>query len=267
MNFVKERIKEHIKLGISSMRAFWHGLPEQLKRLIVIVILLIAALVVVRSIFVPADFGIYGHYRTSAVEEIISQPIHYAGQELCFDCHDEIGSIKMEGYHRDLSCEVCHGPSASHTEEPEEIKPIAPRERGYCPLCHEYLPSRPTGFPQIISASHNPMSPCISCHEPHNPEPPETPKECSACHAEIARTIALSHHVYVPCVRCHNAPEEHKINPRGALPTKPATREFCGSCHAEDASSERGIPRIDLESHETRYMCWQCHYPHLPEAR
>jgi hypothetical protein len=249
------------------MRTFWSRLPEQVKRLIIIAILFIAALVAAQSILVPDDFGTYGHFRTSAVEDIISQPIQYAGQVACLDCHDDIGASKSIGYHKNLSCEVCHGPSADHMEAPDEVTPTAPRERGYCPLCHEYLPSRPTGFPQIISASHNPMNPCISCHDPHNPEPPETPKECSACHAEIARTKALSHHVYVPCTRCHETTEQHKINPRSALPSKPATREFCGGCHAEDAASEKGIPRINLNTHEIRYMCWQCHYPHLPEAR
>ncbi|NIP28034.1 MAG: hypothetical protein GWN67_26330, partial [Phycisphaerae bacterium] len=191
----------------------------------------------------------------------------YAGREICSDCHDDIVDTKYEGFHQNVACEVCHGPAAEHTDDPFAAQLEAPRGRGYCPLCHEYLPSRPTGFPQIVAASHNPMKPCISCHEPHNPEPPTTPKECEACHATIARTKSLSHHVYVPCTRCHKTPDEHKINPREVLPEKPASREFCGGCHAEDADSEKGIPRVNLETHETRYVCWQCHYPHLPEAR
>ena len=32
-----------------------------------------------------------------------------------------------------------------------------------------------------------------------------------------------------------------------------------------DAAKE--IPRVDMFSHGERYMCWQCHYPHLPEVR
>jgi ribosomal protein S27AE len=97
--------------------------------------------------------------------------------------------------------------------------------------------------------------------------PPQTPKECSACHAQIARTKLLSHHTFVPCTRCHETPEDHKIIPREFLPSKPTSREFCGECHGIEADSEKGIPRVDLDSHERRYVCWQCHYPHLPEAR
>jgi hypothetical protein len=182
------------------------------------------------------------------------------------DCHDDVVDTKYEGYHKTVACETCHGPAAAHTED-SDVALTAPRERGRCPLCHEYLASRPTGFPQIVAESHNPLKPCISCHDPHDPVPPETPTECAACHAAIARTKAVSHHVYVGCVQCHETPEEHKVSPRAHRPTKPATREFCGSCHADDAVTEEDIRTIDMDTHGGRYGCWQCHYPHLPEAR
>ena len=111
------------------------------------------------------------------------------------------------------------------------------------------------------------MKACASCHEAHDPRTPETPKECSACHAEIARTKSVSHHVYVTCVKCHETPEDHKISPRVYRPNKPVSREFCGSCHAKGADASKDILRIDMETHGERYVCWQCHYPHLPEAR
>jgi ribosomal protein S27AE len=44
-------------------------------------------------------------------------------------------------------------------------------------------------------------------------------------------------------------------------------REFCGKCHAEGASGPGEISRINLHTHNERYMCWDCHYPHHPEAR
>ena len=249
-----------------SVKHFWKKIPEQIKRLVIITVILLFILVVVRSVLIPSDFGIYGHYRALAVDEIVTQKIHYAGQKACLECHDDIGEIKTAGYHKNLSCEVCHGAAVMHTEDPEII-PQAPRGRGYCPICHEYLPSRPTGFPQIVSASHNPMRACITCHNPHDPKPPEPPKECEACHAEIAATKSLSHHVYIPCVRCHEASEEHKIRPREFPAVKPLSREFCGQCHAADTAAEKGIPKIDLATHEPRYVCWQCHYPHLPEIQ
>jgi ribosomal protein S27AE len=48
---------------------------------------------------------------------------------------------------------------------------------------------------------------------------------------------------------------------------KPAGREFCAKCHGREAASPPEIPRIDLASHGGRYLCWDCHYPHSPEAK
>jgi hypothetical protein len=248
------------------VKLFGREIPEQVTRLTIILIFLIAAFIFLRSMLVPSDFGKYGHYRASAIDEITSLEIKYAGHVICYDCHDDVVDFKSEGYHKKVSCEVCHGPAALHIDDPEAFVLEAPRERDNCPLCHEYIPSRPTGFPQIVSASHNPMKPCITCHDPHDPKPPETPKECAACHAEISRTISLSHHVNVECTFCHQAPGNHKIQPRQFLPGKPTTREFCGGCHEENSDAPHEIPRVDIVTHGERYMCWQCHYPHLPEA-
>lgn len=241
-------------------------IPEQATRLIVILGLFVAALVTARAVLIPDDFGTYGHFRAGAIEENASIPIKYAGQVACADCHDDVVEVKSEGYHRGVACEVCHGPAAAHVDDDESVDLRVPRERGYCPLCHEYLPSRPTGFPQVVAASHNPVLPCIQCHDPHDPVPPETPRECAACHATIARTKAVSHHAYVDCTQCHETPENHRVDPRAFLPTKPTSRAFCGGCHGRRADSPTGIPRVDLLEHGGGYVCWQCHYPHLPQA-
>ncbi len=169
----------------------WRKIPEQIRRLVALSVILIVLFLIVRALLIPPDFGKYGHYRASAVDNIVSQKLRYAGQVECVECHEDHVAVKNAGYHKNLACEVCHGPAAEHIENPGEVELLAPRGRGYCPLCHEYLPARPTGFPQIVSDSHNPMKPCIACHEPHDPKPPETPRECSACHAQIARTKAI----------------------------------------------------------------------------
>jgi len=227
-------------------------------------VIAIVALLFARSYLVPDGFGEHGHYRTAALITAASQEMQYAGHQECADCHDEEYDTKRGGYHKGLACEICHGPAATHIEDPDEVELRVPKGRGFCPVCHEYLPSRPTGFPQIVAASHNPKKPCISCHDPHDPVPPETPEECGACHAAIARTKALSVHVYVPCTRCHVADAQHKISPRRFRPSRPDTREFCGECHAPDAA-EKGIATVDMETHGEQYVCWQCHYPHMPE--
>jgi ribosomal protein S27AE len=113
---------------------------------------------------------------------------------------------------------------------------------------------------------HNPGKACMTCHEPHNPTTPRSPEDCSACHRGIANTKLVSHHAGLECTQCHVVPAEHKNNPRVALAQKPENRSTCGACHAKGADSPKNIPRIDLASHNPRYKCWDCHYPHNPEA-
>jgi len=238
-----------------------------MNRKIIGILIIIVGFIAMRHFLVPSDFGKYGHYRASAIDEVKSQEIKYIGHKACVECHDDIVELKKRPYHKNVTCEVCHGPASEHINDPDGNQLAAPRGRGYCTLCHEYLASRPTGFPQIVSESHNPMRPCISCHNAHDPKPPSVPRECEACHAEIGRTKALSHHVYLPCTRCHDTPEEHKIYPRSYLPKKPSTREFCGTCHDKNAPSPKEITRIDMSTHGEMYVCWQCHYPHLPEVK
>jgi DnaJ-class molecular chaperone len=137
--------------------------------------------------------------------------------------------------------------------------------REFCVRCHAYSPSRPTGFPQINPATHNPLKACTLCHNPHDPKPPHAPQECQACHGEIARTKALSPHVQLECTTCHTVPAEHKVEPRIVRATIPADREFCGRCHGMDAPV-KGTPKIDILMHGEKYLCWQCHYPHMPEV-
>ncbi|MBI4520140.1 MAG: hypothetical protein HY701_04845 [Gemmatimonadetes bacterium] len=242
-------------------------MPQQVTRLIVLFAAGVVAILAARRYLVPPTFGEIGHYRAAAVDSIVARKKKYAGHQECALCHDRIAETRLSGHHRGVACEVCHGPAAAHVATPLDVKPTAPRERGLCPLCHAYNPSRPTGFPQIDSVAHNPLIPCIGCHDPHQPEPPIVPEECSACHGQISRQKAVSRHVRLPCTTCHATPEEHKTLPRRARPEKPTERAFCGACHAEDAPSPSSIPRIDLQTHGEQYLCWDCHYPHYPEAR
>ncbi len=241
-------------------------MPQQLQRLLIVFGVLIGGMIAARHFFLPKTFGEKGHYRAAAIPAITAQPIRYAGREACRDCHADIVDVHSTGHHQTVACEVCHGPAAAHTEAPTETQLPKPSKRGYCPLCHGYDPSRPTGFPQIDPLTHNPVKACITCHNPHHPEPPHTPNECSACHGGIARTKAVSRHALLACTQCHDTPVRHKDTPTMVRPEKPRTRAFCGRCHAKDANSAKEIPRVDVETHGGRYLCWQCHYPHMPEA-
>jgi len=240
--------------------------PDQVKRLLFIFLALFIGWLIIREQLVPATFGELGHYRTAAVDSNAALPIFYVGQAECVSCHEDVGDLKRESHHSNVSCEVCHGPGVEHLEDPVTNQLFQPKERGLCILCHSYSASKPTGFPQIDPMLHNPVDPCMNCHEPHDPETPQTPQECGACHGEIARTKSVSHHASLACTRCHETQEIHKINARAAIPGKPQSRSFCGGCHDETADSPKHIPRVDLESHGNGELCWQCHYPHYPEV-
>jgi len=251
--------------GVSPLR-LWK-LPDQALRLGILFAIGAVALLSVRQRLVPKSFGELGHYRADAVKAAAGQPIRYAGAEACAECHDDVAELKGGSYHRGVSCEICHGPAAAHVQDAGENKPVVPRERKACLYCHGYLPSRPTGFPQVIEKVHNPMEPCMGCHNPHDPKPPRIPSSCSACHGMIARTKAVSPHRTLECETCHAADPRHRQYPTSFIPKKPTDRSFCGGCHAPNAPSPKHIPRVDVGSHGGRYLCWQCHYPHHPEAR
>jgi len=230
-----------------------------------IVVMLLGAVVVGGVALLPPELKRPDLQRAAAVERATRLDIRYAGTRACAECHQAQYAERNEGYHRNVSCETCHGAAKEHTINPVDIKPPAPRDRQFCPTCHAYNASRPRGFPQINPITHNPMKPCITCHKPHDPKPPTVPGECAACHGEIERTKLVSPHALLDCTTCHTAPEQHKISPRTVRPTKPSGREFCGQCHSTEAMVE-GPPKIDVATHGEKYLCWQCHYPHMPEV-
>jgi hypothetical protein len=240
-------------------------IPDPIVRLAVVFGLFIGLVLVARA-FIPSSLKEVGSQRTSAIERELAKEISYIGSSACAECHDDLYDLKKEGYHRNLSCEGCHGAAVAHTEDPDEYQPPAPRERKFCPTCHMYNLSRPSGFPQINPVAHNPLQPCIACHDPHDPVPPETPAECTACHAQVARMKAVSPHVLLECSVCHATPKPHKLQPRRVRSAKPTRREFCAQCHGSN-SDVVGTPKIDLLTHGEKYLCWQCHYPHMPEVK
>ena len=245
------------------MKNVFHKIPDSLKRILTVFVGLLALALLVRMML-PASMKDHAIHIKTTLDREMARPVRYAGSEPCADCHTDYAA-KKEGYHRNLSCETCHGAAKAHSENPTETKPKLPKMREFCSGCHTYNPSRPSGFPQINPAVHNPLKPCVQCHNPHDPKPTRVPQECSACHAEIARTKEVSPHVQLECTTCHVVPREHKLTPRGVRASIPAERDFCGKCHGKN-STMKEAPKVDLAAHGEKYLCWQCHYPHMPEV-
>ncbi len=240
--------------------------PEQIGRLALVVGILVGGVLAARFVVIPRRLVDARIPQAAAVQREAVRPVKLAGSAACKDCHEDVVAKKQKGYHKGLACEGCHGPAAKHAEDPGETKPSAPRDRKFCPVCHSYDASRPTGFPQINPTAHNPLKPCIACHDAHDPVPPVVPRACAACHAQIERTKAVSSHALLDCTTCHRTPERHRTAPRSVRPGKPESREFCGQCHGKDAP-RKDTPKVDMSTHGGSFLCWQCHYPHLPGGR
>lgn len=244
-------------------------LPEQLNRLGIVVAVLVVIVLSLRFLILPPSLFSAAPHQAATVVREMEKPLHHAGATSCRECHAEQFDAKYAGRHRNVGCENCHGPSARHAADENEpsAMPPKPRDREFCLDCHGYDASRPNGFPQVDPQQHNARKRCVSCHDPHDPVPPETPQECGGCHGRIEHTKALSAHALLSCTRCHTVDARHMVDPRAALPSKPADREFCGHCHAAgstDPAAARTL--VDLATHGRSYVCWECHYAHLPEG-
>jgi len=243
-------------------------LREQLKRLGVIVGVFLIV-VVTRFFLLPETWISAKPHQAAKVVREMAKPAHYAGAATCGNCHEEQYNTKVAGHHRTINCENCHGPAAAHVANKDDKDAVPPkhREREFCLNCHGFVPSRPNGFPQVDGDKHNARKKCVSCHDPHNPEPPETPTDCGGCHGRIARIKAVSTHSQLACTECHQVAPQHMLEPRSALPTKPEKREACARCHdtaATDPAASKA--RVDFSSHGRAFVCWECHYAHLPEG-
>jgi transcription elongation factor Elf1 len=139
-------------------------------RLVVVVVLGVAAFVLLRAAVVPPSFGQYGHYRGDAIAEIAARPIAFAGHETCEACHTEVVDQKKQGKHVVIACEACHGALAKHADDPASVKPPKLDTAVVCARCHEANSAKPKGFPQVATADHSGGIACDTCHRPHRPK-------------------------------------------------------------------------------------------------
>ncbi len=145
-------------------------IPPQLKRLALAFAIFISLFLLVRHLLVPDTFGEYGHYRGASLIDNAQPEIHYAGQQACFDCHQDIEDQKAQDVHSGIHCETCHGPGQKHVVSGDAADIFKPSGREFCGSCHEKNAARRTNTVfQIDLAKHNTGKNCIECHNPHQP--------------------------------------------------------------------------------------------------
>jgi hypothetical protein len=140
---------------------------EHLLRLAALAVTALLLFVVLRSLLVPRDFGVYGHYRAGALEDQRATPLVFAGQDDCLSCHDD---ARRGGKHATVHCEACHGALAvhAHAEDPTASKPVRPTA-ATCLVCHLANVGKPKAFPQISTKDHAEAGSCLECHRAHRP--------------------------------------------------------------------------------------------------
>lgn len=122
-----------------------------------------------KAALVPKDFGLYGHYRPSALAANTTREVSYAGRAACVDCHTDVEETRKGSKHARIGCEACHGPLARHAADPGAQAPTKPDPKTFCLGCHAQNVGRPATFKQV-DAEHSQGEPCSTCHGPHAPE-------------------------------------------------------------------------------------------------
>ncbi len=145
-------------------------MPEQVKRLLILSVILVGSFLILRSFLIPDSFGEFGHYRGDVLNEIQSLEVKYQGETVCLDCHEDYGEFKKVGLHAEISCESCHGPGWKHIEDPNPENILLPEGREFCGLCHNKNAARDAReIAQVDLNEHNSESDCMECHNPHAP--------------------------------------------------------------------------------------------------
>ncbi len=136
---------------------------------------------VVKAQLIPESFGVYGAYRADAIEEEVQRPIRHGTNASCLGCHKYEANIHLQGLHKTISCEFCHGTSADHVRDGKKIGTLPVKKEGeittLCLRCHNTeikarskVVIKTVAMPahlreQNVKETHS----CNQCHHVHAP--------------------------------------------------------------------------------------------------
>ena len=146
------------------------------QRLILVLLAAVGGFLLVRNALVPESFGRDGHYRATAVDDIVARESRYKGNATCTECHEDDANTLKEEKHQGVPCETCHGPARGHlTNADSRVRLQVDKSRHACLNCHEKISGRPSKFGQIDVEEHQKKQEfdgaylCLECHDAHNP--------------------------------------------------------------------------------------------------
>ena len=146
-------------------------------RIVILLILGVVAIILGRSLFVPASFGQFGWFRGDNVAQQMAKPVRHGGDDSCQPCHAEQFDTHEGGQHAAVRCEGCHAPVTVHALDGKKTAAMPMlKSRELCLRCHRELDARPDDFPQIQARQHVDDNGgdwdeevCFQCHAPHAP--------------------------------------------------------------------------------------------------
>ena len=59
------------------------------------------------------------------------------GRAKCYECHDEVKTLKEGSKHAKLACTACHDKLDAHMKDPEKNKPVTLIDQALCGKCHK----------------------------------------------------------------------------------------------------------------------------------
>jgi len=134
-----------------------------------------------RPLFLPSEFGDYGHYRPGAVTDEANREMRNKTNDSCLDCHYFVKKIHLKGVHEVVSCEVCHGAYSDHVKDGKVIgeMPVYRGEeiKSLCLRCHnKIIRARPPESIKMIAMPEHLEEKnvrtdhaCNQCHHVHAP--------------------------------------------------------------------------------------------------
>lgn len=134
-----------------------------------------------RVVLLPKSFGKYGHYRADAIKDEMNREVRHMTNDSCLACHSHIKEVHLDGVHKTVSCEFCHGPLADHVKDGKKIGTLPVKKKteitDLCLRCHnQIIRARPTESIKMVSAAKHLEDKhvrldhtCDQCHNVHAP--------------------------------------------------------------------------------------------------
>ena len=208
--------------------------------------------------------------------------------QTCLACHDGFSgpdvSHFVQGPHKDLSCESCHGDGYLHVrnggrggsfiENPGKLSFAAQSQ--FCGECHEAIvdgfEQTPHGALEAVGCNdchnvHEPLGLAVASSKPTSLDIPGYSAMCAECHETQDAQFALSGHALADVATCGSC---HNVHTPGMFQKEPLDNTLCLQCHG---SFELGFDTQEaIDAHTGDFhpvdpagsgasRCISCHLP------